>query len=71
MKKAKSVLSALMVAVILLTLAPLNGFAADYAVDVNENELTEPVSYKTGDIIEFGSYPQSKVTDEGLIESLN
>lgn len=71
MKKAKSVLSALMVAVMLLTLAPLNGFAADYAVDVNENELTEPVSYKTGDIIEFGSYPQSKVTDEGLIESLN
>lgn len=71
MKKAKSVLSALMVAVMLLTLAPLKGFAADYAVDVNENELTEPVSYKTGDIIEFGSYPQSKVTDEGLIESLS
>lgn len=27
--------------------------------------------YKTGDIIEFGSYPQSKVTDESLISQLD
>ncbi len=27
--------------------------------------------YKTGDIIEFGTYPQSEVKDAGLIETLN
>ena len=71
MKKAKSVLSALMATVILLTFAPLNGFAADFAADVNDADNSQSVSYKIGDIIEFGSYPQSEVTDVGLIDSLN
>ena len=71
MKKAKSVLSAFMATVILLTFAPLNGFAADFAADVNDADNSQSVSYKIGDIIEFGSYPQSEVTDVGLIDSLN
>ena len=28
-------------------------------------------TYKVGDIVEFGSYPQTQVTDEGLISQLN
>lgn len=28
-------------------------------------------SYKAGDVIEYGTYPQSEVTDEALIEKLN
>lgn len=28
-------------------------------------------TYKVGDIIEFGSYPQSKVTDSSLVSALN
>ena len=40
----------------LLTVTPMTVFA----------EETESKTYKTGDIIEFGSYPQSEVTDEAL-----
>ena len=31
----------------------------------------EPTAYKYGDIIQFGSYPQTEVTDENLISELN
>ncbi|MEI6580387.1 MAG: DUF6273 domain-containing protein, partial [Eubacteriales bacterium] len=33
--------------------------------------IADSSSIKTGDIIEYGSYPQAKVTDESLITSLN
>ena len=33
--------------------------------------FAESNTYKVGDIIQFGSYPQSKVTDEAIISELN
>lgn len=44
----------------LLTVTPMTVFA----------EKTETKTYKTGDIIEFGSYPQSEVTDAALKSAL-
>ena len=44
----------------LLTVTPMTVFA----------EETESKTYKTGDIIEFGSYPQSEVTDSALKSAL-
>ncbi len=44
----------------LLTVTPMTVFA----------EETETKTYKTGDIIEFGSYPQSEVTDAALKSAL-
>ena len=44
----------------LLTVTPMTVFA----------EKTETKTYKTGDIIEFGSYPQSEVTDSALKSAL-
>ena len=44
----------------LLTVTPMTAFA----------EKTETKTYKTGDIIEFGAYPQSEVTDSALKSAL-
>ncbi len=57
-----------MVVVITLTAAPLVG------IDLNMTTKALIVAIsdcKVGDIIEFGSYPQSKVTDLELLNSLN
>ncbi len=61
MKKARKILCALLVVVMCLSSAPLIGF--DFTA--------EAADYQVGDIIQFGSYPQSKVTDEALIAELN
>ena len=64
MKKTfRRILSALLVAVMLVGFAPVGG------IDLNVKSSAESgSSYKTGDIIEFGSYPQSRVTDEAIID---
>ena len=64
-KKLKRILSALLVAVMLVGIAPIGGI--DLSVKSSAMDLS---SYKVGDIIEFGSYPQSKVTDSTLISKL-
>ncbi len=56
-KKFAKVLSALMVVIMLVAIAPTAS-----AFDTS--------SYKVGDIISFGSYPQSEVTDSELISKL-
>ena len=61
MKKVKKILCVLLVAVICLSSAPLVGF--DFTA--------EAADYQVGDIIQFGSYPQSEVKDESLIADLN
>lgn len=38
---------------------------------VSTTVYASDITYKQGDIIEFGSYPQSKVTDESVINELN
>lgn len=56
-KKLKQILSALLVAVMLVGIAPIGGI--DLSVKSSAMDLS---SYKVGDIIEFGSYPQSRIT---------
>ena len=64
-KKLKRILSALLVAVMLVGIAPIGGI--DLSVKSSAMDLS---SYNVGDLIEFGSYPQSKVTDSTLISKL-
>ena len=67
MKRAiKRLLSAVLIAVMLMGVVPLN--VLNLSVKGSAMDLS---SHKVGDIIEFGSYPQSKVTDSTLISKLN
>ena len=65
MKKLfKKSLAVIMTVAMLLCALPLSEF-------VIEAEATTTASCNVGDIIEFGSYPQSEVTDSALIKKLN
>lgn len=64
-KMFKRILSALLVAVLLIGIAPIGGF--ELAPKANAKDIS---SCKVGDIIEFGSYPQSKITDSDLIAKI-
>lgn len=55
---SKKILCVFISIVMMLAIAPFTVFASDSG-------------YKQGDIIEFGSYPQSQVTDESVINELN
>ena len=57
MKTIKKFLSAVLVLVMLLTAMPM--------------AFAEGSDYKVGDIIQFGSYPQSEVKDQALLLELN
>lgn len=59
MKVFKKILSTLLVAIMLLSITPMSTFAE------------ENTAYKTGDIVEFGSYPQSEVRNKEIISQLN
>lgn len=66
MKKIfKRILSALLVVVLLIGIAPIGGF--ELSTKVSAKDIS---SCKVGDIIEFGSYPQSKITDSDLIAKI-
>lgn len=56
----KRILCVILTLCLFLSIAPVT-MAADTADD----------GYQKGDIIEFGSYPQSKVTDDSIISALN
>ncbi|MBQ3151755.1 MAG: hypothetical protein IJB86_10980, partial [Clostridia bacterium] len=59
----KKSISLFLAAIMILSIAPTVLFAiTPYAADT---------TYQNGDIIEFGSYPQSKVTDSTLLSALN
>lgn len=60
---SKKFLSFLLAVVMLVGIAQIPMFA-----NINAEATTE---YKVGDIVEFGSYPQTKVTDARLITELN
>ena len=53
----KKILSLILVAIMLVTAMPM--------------AFAEGNTYKVGDIVQFGSYPQSEVKDEALIAKLN
>ncbi len=57
MKKTKRFLSLILAVMMLLSIAPMAYAKGD--------------TYKLGDIIQFGSYPQSEVKDEATITALN
>ena len=59
-------LSVILSVMIMITALPLVGI--DFSLQADAKTISQ---YKVGDIIEFGSYPQSKVTDSTLISSLN
>ncbi len=71
-KIAKSILSLTLALIMVLGVAPLSQLAGvDWAgLFAPKAEALQITSYKTGDIIEFGWYPQSKVTDSSLISAL-
>jgi hypothetical protein len=64
-KLSKRLLGALLAAVMVITMLPNGVFKVSAASAATRS------SYDTGDIIEFGSYPQTRVTDESLITALN
>ena len=64
-KMYKRILSTLLVSVLLIGIAPIGGFGL--APKANAKDIS---SCKVGDIIEFGSYPQSKITDSDLIAKI-
>ncbi|MGN0468360.1 MAG: DUF6273 domain-containing protein [Acutalibacteraceae bacterium] len=66
-KNLKRILACVMVVIMTLTAVPLSGLTV-FAEETTGKKITD---YKMGDIIEFGYYPQSKVTDESLISDLN
>lgn len=68
----KSLLSLTLVLIMVLGIAPISELAGvDWATLFAPKAEAEGKTYKVGDIVEFGSYPQSKVTDSSLVSALN
>lgn len=70
MKKfTKSLISVALALVMLFTVVTVGAFAVSSKVATNKASLSGDENL--GDIIEFGSYPQTKVTDETILLALN
>ena len=68
----KSLLALTFALIMVLGVAPISELAGvDWASLFAPKAEAEGKTYKVGDIIEFGSYPQSKVTDSSLVSALN
>ena len=68
----KSLLALTLALIMVLGVAPISELAGvDWASLFAPKAEAEGKTYKVGDIIEFGSYPQSKVTDSSLVSALN
>lgn len=62
----------LLLAIVLLCAAPISELAGvDCTVLFAPKVEAVGKTYKVGDIVEFGSYPQSRVTDSSLVSALN
>jgi len=57
----KIIVAFLMCLAMIFTIVPINGFVID----------AQAVTYSKGDILEYGSYPQTRVKDKSLISKLN
>ena len=64
-RTVKRILSALLIAVMLIGIAPIGGI--DFAPKASAKDIS---SYSVGDTITYGSYPQSEVTDSDLITAI-
>lgn len=68
----KSLLALTLALIMVLGVAPISELAGvDWASLFAPKAEAVGKTYKVGDIIEFGSYPQSKVTDSSLVSALN
>ncbi len=68
----KSLLALTLALIMVLGVAPISEFAGvDFASLFAPKAEAVGKTYKVGDIVEFGSYPQSKVTDSSLVSALN
>lgn len=68
----KSLLALTLALIMVLGVAPISELAGvDWASLFAPKAEADGKTYKVGDIIEFGSYPQSKVTDSSLVSALN
>lgn len=65
-KRTLKSLSVFLVMCLLLTAAPLFGLQS-----ILSAPAAEAATYKEGDIIKFGGYPQTRVTDRATIKKLN
>ena len=65
-RTVKRILSTVLVAVMLIGIAPMSGI--DLAPKASAKDIS---SYSVGDTITYGSYPQSRVTDEAIIDGLD
>ena len=64
--------AAVLLAIVLLCAAPISELAGvDCTVLFAPKAEAVGKTYKVGDIVEFGSYPQSKVTNSSLVSALN
>lgn len=64
--------AAVLLAIVLLCAAPISELAGvDCTVFFASKAEAVGKTYKVGDIVEFGSYPQSKVTNSSLVSALN
>ena len=68
----KSLLALTLALIMVLGVAPLSELAGvDWAgIFAPKAEALSP-THQVGDIVEFGSYPQSEVTDSSLVSALN
>ena len=61
----KRIISVLLTMIMLMSIALYSGL-------ITASAASKPItSYSVGDIVDFGSYPQSKVTDSGTVSALN
>ena len=68
----KSLLALTLALIMVLGVAPISELAGvDWASLFAPKAEAAEKTYKVGDIIEFGSYPQSKVTDSSLVSALD
>ena len=68
----KSLLALTLALVMVLGVAPISELAGvDWASLFAPKAEAVGKTYKVGDIVEFGSYPQSRVTDSSLVSALN
>ena len=65
-------IAAVLIAVVVLCAAPIGGLVGVDGVSFFAPKAEAAgKTYKVGDIVEFGSYPQSRVTNSSLVSSLN
>ena len=65
-------IAAVLIAIVVLCAAPIGGLVGvDCMSFFAPQAEAAGKTYKVGDIVEFGSYPQSRVTNSSLVSSLN